>query len=114
MWNVYYDSNSNQLLSLRLKLCNHWGLIGTSYSIDFTSEAIADLAKIARTNQIRIARKIKWLGENFEQITPLSLSGNLSSFFKLRVGDYRVIYAIAQSQKSIIIHQVGHRSEIYD
>ncbi len=40
-----------------------------SYSIDFTSEAIADLAKIDRTNQIRIARKIKWLGENFEQIT---------------------------------------------
>ena len=65
-----------------------------SYSIDFTSEAIADLAKIDRTNQIQIARKIKWLGENFEQITPLSLSGNLSSFFKLRVGDYRVIYAI--------------------
>ncbi|MFN5864578.1 MAG: type II toxin-antitoxin system RelE family toxin [Pseudanabaena sp.] len=26
-----------------------------SYSIDFTSEAIADLAKIDRTNQIRIA-----------------------------------------------------------
>ena len=85
-----------------------------SYSIDFTSEAIADLAKIDRTNQIRIARKIKWLGENFEQITPLSLSGNLSSFFKLRVGDYRVIYAIAQSQKSLTIHQIGHRREIYD
>ena len=85
-----------------------------SYSIDFTAEAIADLAKIDRTNQIRIARKIKWLGENFEQITPLPLSGNLSSFFKLRVGDYRVIYAIAQSQKSLAIHQVGHRREIYD
>ena len=85
-----------------------------SYSIDFTSEAIADLAEIDRTNQIRIARKIKWLGENFEQITPLPLSSNLSSFFKLRVGDHRVIYAIAQSQKSLAIHQIGHRREIYD
>lgn len=85
-----------------------------SYSVDFTAEAIADLAKIDHTNQIRIARKIKWLGEDFEQITPLSLSGNLSSFFKLRVGDYRVIYAIAQSQTSLIIRQVGHRREIYD
>ncbi len=55
LWNVYYDNNSNQLLFLRVKLCNHWGLIGMSYSIDFTSEAIADLAKIDRTNQIRIA-----------------------------------------------------------
>jgi mRNA interferase RelE/StbE len=85
-----------------------------SYSIDLTCEAIADLAKIDRSNQIRIARKIKWLGENFEQITPLSLTGNLSSFFKLRVGDYRVIYAIARSPKSLTIHQVGHRREIYD
>ncbi|WP_407072932.1 type II toxin-antitoxin system RelE family toxin [Pseudanabaena galeata] len=49
-----------------------------------------------------------------QQITPLSLFGNLSSFFKLRVGDYRVIYAIAQSQKSVIIHQVRHCREIYD
>ena len=75
---------------------------------------IADFAKIDRTNQIRIARKIKWLGENFEQITPLLLTGNLSSFFKLRVGDYRVIYTIAQSQKSLAIHQIGYRREIYD
>jgi mRNA interferase RelE/StbE len=84
-----------------------------SYSIEFNPEAIADLAKIDRTNQLRIARKIKWLGENFEQITPLSLTGNLSSFFKLRIGDYRAIYTIARSQKNIIIHQIGHRREIY-
>lgn len=85
-----------------------------SFSIEFNPEAIADLAKIDRTNQLRIARKIKWLGENFEQITPLSLTGNLSSFFKIRIGDYRAIYTIVQSQKNIIIHQIGHRREIYD
>jgi len=68
-----------------------------SYSIEFTSGAIADLGKIDRINQLRIAKKIKWLGENFEQITPLTLTGNLSGYFKLRVGDYRVIYTINQS-----------------
>jgi len=68
-----------------------------SYSIEFTSGAIADLGKIDRINQLRIAKKIKWLGENFEQITPLTLTGNLSGYFKLRVGNYRVIYTINQS-----------------
>jgi mRNA interferase RelE/StbE len=85
-----------------------------SYSIEFTSEAIADLGKIDRINQLRIAKKIKWLGENFEQITPITLTGNLSGYFKLRVGDYRVIYTINQSQKITTIQQVGHRREIYD
>jgi mRNA interferase RelE/StbE len=85
-----------------------------SYSIEFTSEAIADIAKLDPTNRIRIARKIKWLGENFEQITPLPLTGNLSGFFKLRIGDYRVIYTIDQAQQTTIIHQIGHRREIYD
>ena len=57
---------------------------------------------------------IKWLGENFEQITPIALTGNLSGYFKLRIGDYRVIYSINQSQKIITIHETGHRREIYD
>jgi mRNA interferase RelE/StbE len=85
-----------------------------SYSIEFTSEAIADIGRLDRTYQIRIARKIKWLGENFEQITSLPLTGNLSGFFKLRIGDYRVIYSINQAQQTTIIHQIGHRREIYD
>ena len=85
-----------------------------SYSIAFNSEAIADLAKIDRPIQLRIARKIKWLGENFAEIIPIALTGNLANYFKLRVGDYRVIYAIDQSSKSITIHQIGHRREIYD
>ncbi len=42
-----------------------------SYSVEFASGAIVDLGKIDRINQVRIAKKIKWLGENFEQITPL-------------------------------------------
>jgi len=85
-----------------------------SYSIEFTLEAIADLSKIDRANQLRIAKKIKWLGENFEQLTPLSLTGNLSGYFKLRIGDYRVIYTINQSEKVTTIQQIGHRREIYD
>ncbi|NJL90900.1 MAG: type II toxin-antitoxin system RelE/ParE family toxin [Coleofasciculaceae cyanobacterium SM2_1_6] len=85
-----------------------------SYSIAFNPEAIADLAKIDRPVQLRIARKIKWLGENFAEITPIALTGSLANYFKLRVGDYRVIYAINHSSKSINIHQIGHRREIYD
>ncbi|MEA5533051.1 type II toxin-antitoxin system RelE family toxin [Crocosphaera sp. XPORK-15E] len=39
------------------------------------------------------------------------LSANLSGLFKLRIGDYRVIYSF--DDDFITIHQVGHRRDIY-
>jgi mRNA interferase RelE/StbE len=85
-----------------------------SYSTNFTPESITDLSKIDSNNKLRIARKIKWLQENFEQITPIPLTGDLIGYFKLRIGDYRVIYSINYSSKILIIHRIGHRREVYD
>ncbi|WP_320073095.1 type II toxin-antitoxin system RelE/ParE family toxin [Nostoc sp. MG11] len=46
-------------------------------------------------------------------MTPLPLTGEWSGFYKLRVGDYRVIYEFEIESQLIIITKVGHRSEIY-
>ncbi|MEW5856992.1 MAG: type II toxin-antitoxin system RelE/ParE family toxin [Cyanobacteriota bacterium] len=85
-----------------------------SYSVDFTLEALANQERLAQAVQERIGNKINWLAENFEQITLMPLSANLAGFFKLRVGDYRVIYSFNEDLRVITIHQIGHRKEIYD
>ncbi|MGL5061783.1 MAG: type II toxin-antitoxin system RelE family toxin [Microcoleus sp.] len=64
-----------------------------SYSVEFTAEALVNQERLTQAVQERIGNKINWLAENFEQITPMPLSANLAGFFKLRVGDYRVIYS---------------------
>jgi mRNA interferase RelE/StbE len=63
--------------------------------------------------RLRILNKIQWLSVNFEQITPLSLTGQWLGFYKLRVGDYRVIYELDIEEQLIIIIRIGHRREIY-
>ncbi|MBF2049492.1 MAG: type II toxin-antitoxin system RelE family toxin [Leptolyngbya sp. IPPAS B-1204] len=40
--------------------------------------------------------------------------GDLSDFYKLRIGDYRVIYDLDSPSQTIVIMRVGHRREIYD
>ena len=85
-----------------------------SYSVELTAEALVNQERLTQAVQERIGNKIKWLAENFEQITPMPLSANLTGFFKLRVGDYRVIYSFDEDLKVITIHQIGHRREIYD
>ena len=83
-----------------------------SYSVTFEPESITDLDLISDFIRLRILNKIAWLAINFEQITPLPLTREWSGFYKLRVGDYRVIYEF--DRESRIIIRVGHRSEVYD
>lgn len=79
-----------------------------SYSVTFEPESITDLDLITDFIRLRI------LNINFEQITPLPLTREWSGFYKLRVGDYRVIYEFDRESRIIIIIRVGHRSEVYD
>ncbi|MCC5623365.1 type II toxin-antitoxin system RelE/ParE family toxin, partial [Nostoc sp. CHAB 5715] len=61
--------------------------------IEFKSEATIGFEALTSTIQERILHKIRWLSENFEDLTPQPLSADLSGLFKLRIGDYRVIYS---------------------
>jgi mRNA interferase RelE/StbE len=84
-----------------------------AYTVQYDAQAVAELKKLPPKLGKRIVNKINWLAENFEQVNLSPLSGNLSGFYKLRVGDYRVIYSLDQNSETIIIEKVGHRREIY-
>jgi mRNA interferase RelE/StbE len=85
-----------------------------NYLVEYEPEALADLEKLRKSVCQRIVNKINWLAENFDQITPQPLTADLSGFFKLRVGDYRVIYEFDSDERIIFIDRVGHRREIYN
>jgi len=85
-----------------------------NYSVEFKPEAERELAKFDKSVAQRIMNKIKWLAENFERIFHERLKeGKFEDMFKLRVGDYRVIYSVDREKRIITVHLVGHRSEIY-
>jgi mRNA interferase RelE/StbE len=85
-----------------------------SYIVEYEPEAFADLEKLPKSVRERIVKKINWLAENFDQINPQSLTADLSGFFKLRIGDYRVIYEFEREAKIIFIDRIRHRREVYD
>jgi mRNA interferase RelE/StbE len=85
-----------------------------SYSIEYEPEAIASLENLSAANRKRIITKINWLAGKFEQIKPQPLIADLSGFYKLRIGYYRVIYEFNTEESILFIDKVGHRSEIYD
>lgn len=84
-----------------------------TYSVEYEPEALANLEKLTQVVRERVVSKIHWLAENFDQITPQPLTSELAGFYKLRVGDYQVIYDFNSEERIITIDKIGHRREIY-
>lgn len=57
---------------------------------------IADIRQLAETPRPRGVEKIKKAG-----------------LWRIRQGDYRIIYSIDDNEKLVIILRIGHRREIY-
>lgn len=85
----------------------------TPYSIELSKRALADLERLDRTAGRRIVKRLDWLAENFESIVPLPLTGDLAGSYKLRVGDYRVIYRVVHDEGLLHIEVIGHRRDVY-
>jgi mRNA interferase RelE/StbE len=83
------------------------------YHVEFTSTAAEDLARLNKPIAQRILTKIRWLVDNFQVLTPESLTGQWEGMCKLRVGDYRVLYTFSKTETSITVHFVRHRRDVY-
>lgn len=61
----------------------------------------------------RVVGKIRWVASHVGEIRHEALSARFAGTFKLRVGAYRVIYALEHEEKRVIIHGARHRREVY-
>ena len=82
------------------------------YSIRFTLHAQHDFSALDRTVQQRLRRHIDHLGENPFPPGAKKLHAE-EPYYRIRVGDYRVIYQVEAHQLVIIVVKIGHRREVY-
>ena len=83
------------------------------YQIRIQDSAARELAQLDKQVVRRVVTRIRWLAANVETIKPDALSGDLAGLYKLRVGDYRVVYEILHSEQVVVVHLIGHSREIY-
>lgn len=83
------------------------------YRLDFSHQGRASFTSLDKEIAQRILVKLKWLVRNIESISLLPLKGSLSGLYKLKVGDWRVIYEVNRNEKVVTVHKAGHRKEVY-
>ena len=81
--------------------------------LSLTPEAESDLRKLDKNLKRRVSEKLDWLAVNFDKINPLKLSGDWQGYYKLRIGDLRVIYEIKWGKSLIIVRLIDWRDKIY-
>ena len=82
-----------------------------SYRILITSSAARELEATPRKDRTRIVARIKGLGTNPRPPGSAKLSGEEK--YRLRQGDYRVLYSIQDDGMTVTIIRIGHRREVY-
>ena len=85
----------------------------STYQIKLTADARADFKRLDNTVAERIWKKLDALVLNIETFQHTALKGQWSTSYKLRVGDYRVIYKLDHANAWLIVISVGHRSSVY-
>ncbi len=83
------------------------------YRVIILPKALEYLSRADKPVAQRVTDRLTWLSENIENINPMPLKGDLSGLSKLRVGDWKIIYEVNNEGKSITVHQIGQRRDIY-
>lgn len=83
----------------------------TNYAVEFKNSAVKELKKLPKQHSFRILKAIDKLALNpkLGNVRPMVGMPN----WRLRVGDYRVIYSIYENKLTIFIIRIRHRKDAY-
>lgn len=82
-----------------------------TYRIEVTTSAFRSLNKLDPQDRPRIQGAIALLGKDPRPPGSRALKGRPG--FRVRVGDYRIIYTVHDTTVTVVVVALGHRREVY-
>jgi len=84
-----------------------------AYAVEFSPAAHRQLRKLDPPILKRILHRIEQLEKRPRPKTAKQLQGATHQLYRVREGDYRVVYSIEDKKLIVLIIRIGHRSEVY-
>ena len=82
------------------------------YSVQFTVRALRDFKALDRPIRPRLRNPIDRLAQNPFAPGAKKLHGE-EPYYRIRVGDHRVIHQVETGQMRVVVVKIGHRREVY-
>jgi mRNA interferase RelE/StbE len=84
-----------------------------SYRIDLTTAAARQLRKLPRPARERVLQLVESLADDPRPHGARKLVGEECAW-RIRAGDYRIIYEIFDNELTVTVVRAGHRRDVYD
>jgi len=84
----------------------------TRYDIEFSARAYRQFGKLDVQTRTRLAPAIEALADEPRLAGVAVLVGG-EGLYRIRVGAYRVVYAIEDQRLVVLVVKVGHRRDVY-
>lgn len=81
------------------------------YKLQIKPSAVKELEKLPRKDLQKIVKKIQLLSIDPRPVGCEKLSGEEK--FRIRQGNYRIIYSIEDDRLIVFVVKIGHRRDIY-
>ena len=82
------------------------------YSVRILPSALRQLAELPRHDQKRLSDRVDRLANDPHPIGVKKLKGE-PKLFRIRVGNYRIMYSIEQGRRVGLVIRIGHRRNVY-
>lgn len=82
------------------------------YAIEIRPSALREMKKLSPEVRKRLGRKIETLARNPRPAGHKKLK-NARVVYRIRAGNYRIVYQIKDEERHIVVARVRHRREAY-
>jgi mRNA interferase RelE/StbE len=84
------------------------------YSVEIRRSAKKELDALPQRIQDRCYEALGFLALNpFSEVLQIKKLRGAESLYRLRLGDYRIVYEVRGEVLIVVVVKIGHRSDIY-
>jgi len=84
-----------------------------TYEVRLDPSAARALSKLDRAIRLRVTGVIEMLAQDPRPPAATQLKGD-TSLWRIRTGDYRVVYTIQDRALLVLVVKIGHRRDVYE
>jgi mRNA interferase RelE/StbE len=82
------------------------------YEVLVEASAAKGLRRLPKEDLARIARELRGLTGDARPAGSRKIAGSADAY-RIRVGDYRIVYQVDDGQRRVVVQAIGHRKDVY-
>lgn len=84
------------------------------YSVELTKSAAKEFKKLQKSIKEKVIEAIRFLSQNpYTELLNIKKLKGAESLYRIRIGDYRIVYEVSDHKLKILIIKIGHRKDVY-